>query len=650
MKEKLFSLVGFSPSRDSIKTEVLSGFTTFATMSYILALLPAMLVPLAASGYPVGSAFSAVILATIVGTLLMAFLARRPFGQAPGLTLNLFFIETVCLSMGYPWQFGLTAVLIEGLLFTLLCLSSLRNVVFDMLPISVKHGIAVGIGCFVAMIGFKNSGLLGSGTLFNHIETLTSSSSLLFVLGLILVGVFTAMRVRAGLLLTIVIITLLGIPLGVTSLPDSLFSMPASPAPLLFQFSWDSLLLPDLWVCVFIMLFFDVFDSLGTIVGIMANAGSIRKNGRIPNMQRIMLSYAIGTVAGACMGCSTVTTYVESAAGVAEGGRTGLSALVTALCFVVSLLLSPLFLTIPAVATAPVMVMAGFYLFGSIRHINLEEPQESMPAFLTILLMPVTGSISDGIIVGMFTYIVLTFINEWGKRHKHMLGLVVLLGAPVGIQAQDIQLHYDFGRNIYSTEEAGRQKVTVTLERFKADAWGAWFYFVDVDMSRRFTESAYTEISREFNLGRQSPFAAHIEYDGGLSRTGSFQQAALLGAAWNGHSPDFSKTYSLQLMYKRYFKSYEYTSAYHSVQLTGVWSTTFARGKCTFSGFIDFWRGEKANGHGLVVMLTEPQFWYNANKHFSVGTEWELSNHFIYNTANDRSFFWNPTLALKWKL
>lgn len=418
MKDKLFSLVGFSPLRDNLRIEVLSGLTTFATMSYILALLPAMLSPLGAQGFPVGSSFTAITLATIVGTLLMAFLARRPFGQAPGLTLNVFFIETVCLSLGYPWQFALTAVFIEGLLFVLLCFSSLRHVIIDMLPTSLKHAIAVGIGFFIAMIGFKNSGVLGSGTLFNHMETITSNSSILFVFGLMLTGVFTVMRVRAGLLLTIAIITVVGIPLGVTTVPDHIFSIPASPTPLLFQFSWDSLLLPDLWVCVLIMLFFDVFDSLGTIVGIMAHAGSIRKNGRIPNMRSIMLSDAIATMTGACMGCSTVTTYVESATGVAEGGRTGLSALITALCFVASLFLSPLFLTIPAAATAPVMVMSGFYLFGSVRHINLTKPEEVMPAFLTILLMPVTGSISDGIIVGLFTYIVLTFITRWGSRWR----------------------------------------------------------------------------------------------------------------------------------------------------------------------------------------------------------------------------------------
>lgn len=235
--------------------------------------------------------------------------------------------------------------------------------------------------------------------------------------------------------------------------------------------------------------------------------------------------------------------------------------------------------------------------------------------------------------------------SEYSMKKLLFSGLLAV--AALTAQAQNVQLHYDLGRNLYSDEEAGRQKVTMTLEQFKADKWGSWFYFVDVDFSRKFVEGAYTEISREFNIGKKG-FAAHVEYDGGLNRFGSFQQSALLGGAWNGHNADFSTTYSVQLMYKRFFKSYNYTNAYHSFQLTGVWSTTFANKKCTFSGFVDLWRGEKANGHGQLVVLAEPQFWYNATEHFSVGTEWEISDNFVYNTYNGKTFFVNPTLAVKW--
>jgi len=233
---------------------------------------------------------------------------------------------------------------------------------------------------------------------------------------------------------------------------------------------------------------------------------------------------------------------------------------------------------------------------------------------------------------------------------KKVFSLVVAALAACTMQAQNIQLHYDFGRNIYTGEEAGRAKVTITLEQFKADKWGSWYYFVDVDLSSHFTESAYTEISREFNLGKKSPFAAHVEFDGGLNRTMSFQQAALAGLAYNGHTADFSKTWSVQLLYKQFFKSYDNTHSYASAQLTGVWGLNFLNNKFRFAGFIDFWRGEKANNHGCLVILSEPQLRYNFNEHFSVGTEWEFSNNFVYNTdpESTKTFFWNPTIGVKW--
>lgn len=229
--------------------------------------------------------------------------------------------------------------------------------------------------------------------------------------------------------------------------------------------------------------------------------------------------------------------------------------------------------------------------------------------------------------------------------------LTVVLMAPMTVFSQNVQLHYDFGRNIYTGEEAGRQKVTATLEQFKADEWGSWYYFVDFDFNRKEMKSAYTEISREFNLGKQSPFAVHVEYDGGLASTvGSYQQAALLGGAYNGHNADFSKTWSVQLLYKQFFKDANTNKAYSSFQLTGVWGLNFFDKKLTFAGFIDFWRGEKANGHGCLVILTEPQLWYNFNQHLSIGTEWEFSDNFVFNTdlESNKTFFWNPTVAVKW--
>jgi hypothetical protein len=233
---------------------------------------------------------------------------------------------------------------------------------------------------------------------------------------------------------------------------------------------------------------------------------------------------------------------------------------------------------------------------------------------------------------------------------KKFLTLTLLSVLSMAAGAQNIQFHYDFGRNLYPNAEAGRPKVTITLEQYKADRLGSWFYFCDLDLSRKFFQGAYAEISREFNLGKNSPFAAHLEYNGGMNRGGSFQHAALVGAAWNGHNSDYTTTYSVQLMYKQFFESYAGTRSYASAQLTGVWGLNFLDRKLTFLGFIDFWRGEKANGDGCLVILSEPQLWYNFTEHFSIGTEWEFSNNFVYNTdpTSEKTFFLNPTLGLKW--
>jgi hypothetical protein len=244
---------------------------------------------------------------------------------------------------------------------------------------------------------------------------------------------------------------------------------------------------------------------------------------------------------------------------------------------------------------------------------------------------------------------------------KKIFSIALMAVAALSANAQNIQLHYDFGRNIYNNEEADRQKVTLTLEQFKADDWGSWYYFFDVDLTRKATRSIYTEISREIKLCKDLPLSAHVEYNGGLWHApaignGSYQQAGLAGIAYNGHNADFSKTWSVQALYKHFLKSYEGTRSYPSFQLTGVWGLNFLDNKLTFSGFIDLWRGEKgANygdkaGHGMLVILTEPQLWYNVNKHFSVGTEVEISDNFIVNYYNDKTFFVNPTLAVKWNL
>jgi len=233
--------------------------------------------------------------------------------------------------------------------------------------------------------------------------------------------------------------------------------------------------------------------------------------------------------------------------------------------------------------------------------------------------------------------------------------MLLISFASVATVAQNIQLHYDLGNKIYTKEEGLRQNFTITVENFSADKLGTWFYFVDIDFTSRFTEGAYTEISREFTLGKQSPFAVHLEYDGGLNRFGSFQQAALIGGAWNGHSADYTSIYTVALLYKQYFKSYDTTRNYPSIQLMSTWNILFAGGALSFSGFIDLWRGEKSDGSGQLVMLTEPQIWFNLKTlpfmkdlNLSVGSEVEMSYNFIYNTYSGKQFFVNPTLAVKW--
>mgnify|MGYP002619888203 CR=1 FL=1 len=422
MKDKLYRLVGFSRQRHSVRDEVIAGVTTFVTMAYILALNPQLYAPLAEMGMPVDSIFTSTALAAVAGSLLMAFYAKMPFGSAPGLTLNIFFVNTVCLTLGYPWQFAMTAVLIEGVLFAALCLSGLRYVIFDILPKSLRYSIAVGIGFVIAKVGLKQGGLsLADNSIFGHLELLLEPQVMLFIFGLLLTGTMTMLRVRGSLLIGILGTTLIGIPLGVTHLPhmSEVLQLPPSPVPLMCQFDWTDVLTPDMFVCVLTMLFFDVFDTLGTTMGVMAYSGMVRKDGRIPHMTQIMLGDAMATTTGACIGTSSVTVYVESVAGVAQGGRTGMTALVVALCFVVSLFTAPLFLSIPAAATAPVMIIAGFYLFSSIRYIDLNNVVEAVPSFITIMIMPAMDSIADGILIGVGSYALLSVIDSLLHRKRY---------------------------------------------------------------------------------------------------------------------------------------------------------------------------------------------------------------------------------------
>lgn len=401
MLQKLF---GFDPNVHSIKTEILAGVTTFLTMAYILALSPNVL---AAAGMDKGALFTSTVISTVLATLLMAIYAKLPFSLAPGVGLNAFFAYTVCLTMGYTWQFALTAVLLEGLIFIILTITNVREQIVNALPKSLQYAISAGIGLFIAFIGMQNSQIIvnNDATLVS-LGDITQVPAMLGMIGLLVTSVLLILRVRGALLLGILITTLIGIPLGITDL-SGLVGMPPSVEPILFKFEFDKIFTTEMAFVVFTFLFVDIFDTIGTLVGVSTRAGMVDKNGRIPHLKKAFLVDAVGTTAGAMVGTSTVTTFVESASGVAEGGRTGLTSFTTAICFIIALFLAPFFLSVPGAATAPVLILVGLMMMSQVQKIDFANYSESIPAFLCIVMMPLSYSISEGIALGMIAYVLL---------------------------------------------------------------------------------------------------------------------------------------------------------------------------------------------------------------------------------------------------
>ncbi|WP_027940264.1 NCS2 family permease [Anaerobiospirillum succiniciproducens] len=401
MLQKLF---GFDPNVHSVKTEILAGVTTFLTMAYILALSPNVL---AAAGMDKGALFTSTVISTVLATLLMAIYAKLPFSLAPGVGLNAFFAYTVCLTMGYTWQFALTAVLLEGLIFIVLTITNVREQIVNALPMSLKYAISAGIGLFIAFIGMQNSQIIvnNDATLVS-LGDITQGPAMLGMIGLLVTSVLLILRVRGALLLGILITTVIGIPLGITDL-SGLVGMPPSVEPILFKFEFDKIFTTEMAFVVFTFLFVDIFDTIGTLVGVSTRAGMVDKNGRIPHLKKAFLVDAVGTTAGAMVGTSTVTTFVESASGVAEGGRTGLTSFTTAICFIIALFLAPFFLSVPGAATAPVLILVGLMMMSQVQKIDFANYSESIPAFLCIVMMPLSYSISEGIALGMIAYVLL---------------------------------------------------------------------------------------------------------------------------------------------------------------------------------------------------------------------------------------------------
>ena len=418
MLQKLF---GFVPSSMTVKREVIAGITTFLTMAYILAVNPSIL---SDAGMDKGAVFTATVISSVLATLVMAMYAKLPFALAPGMGLNAFFAYTVVLTMGYSWQFALTAVFIEGIIFILLTLTGLRQKIVDSMPLVLRRAISPGIGFFIAFIGLKNAGIVSaSPATFVTMGNLHDPAVLLAAFGILLSAVLLIKKVTGALLIGILVTTVIGIPLGVTHF-TSVLDVPPSIAPIVMKFEWHNVLSFDMAICVLTFLFIDMFDTIGTLLGVSHRAGMVDEKGNIPHLTEAFMADAIGTAAGAMLGTSTVTTYVESASGVNAGGRSGLTSFTTAICFVLALFLAPLFLAIPAQATAPALGLVGVMMMTDVSKLHLGDFADAVPAFVCIALMPLTYSISDGILMGLITYVLLRLFA--GRYRELKLGMIVL--------------------------------------------------------------------------------------------------------------------------------------------------------------------------------------------------------------------------------
>lgn len=410
--EKFFKL---KERGTTVNREIVGGITTFLAMSYILAVNPGIL---SASGLNWGSVFTATAISAAVGTLVMAFCANLPVALAPGLGLNAFFTYTVVLGMGCTPAFALTAVLLEGALFIILSLFGIREAIIKSIPLSLRKAVAVGIGLFIALIGLTNAGITSgdTGTLIGFVNFNGGhATAIVAVLGLLITIALYILKVPGNILLGIIITTLIGIPFGVTSIPENFKPLSAPAAPHLFMFEWNSVLTIKFFIVFFTFLFTDLFDTIGTLLGVAEQANLKDKNGNVKNAKGALMSDAVATVVGACLGTSTVTSFVESSSGVAAGARTGLASVVTALLFLVALFLSPLFALIPAAATAPALIFVGYLMMMSVTSIDFKDPTEGIPTFITIMTMPFAYSISKGISFGIISYVLCKLFARKGK-------------------------------------------------------------------------------------------------------------------------------------------------------------------------------------------------------------------------------------------
>lgn len=453
MLEKLFKL---KENKTTVKTEVLAGITTFMTMAYILAVNPSTMTAFnGAKGYtgtfmnPNGVFFGTAIAAAI-GCFLMAFLANYPFGLAPGMGLNAYFCWTVVVNLGFSWEEALAAVFVEGIIFVILSLTNVREAIFNAIPKTLKHAVSCGIGLFIAFIGLQNAGIVenNENTLlqFHKFHSIkggfnqTDINAILAMVGIILIAILLIKKVKGGILVGILITWILGCVLQLTGvykvdvdqnffsmLPD--FTSPAKISSLgdvAFKLDFSRVLSGSFVVAVFAFLFVDMFDTLGTLIGVSSKADMLDENGKLPKIKGALFADSIATIIGALFGVSTTTTYVESATGVSEGGRTGLTAVTTGILFAVSILLAPIFTAIPSCATAPALVIVGFYMMASVLAIDFNDMTEAIPAFICIIAMPFFYSISEGIALGMISYVLINVISGKAKEKKISLLMYVL--------------------------------------------------------------------------------------------------------------------------------------------------------------------------------------------------------------------------------
>lgn len=421
--EKAF---GFNPSTMQLKTELIAGATTFLTMSYVLAVNPAVL---SATGMDRGALFTSTAIVSAIATLLLAIMAKLPFAQAPSMGLNAFFAYTMCQAMGYTWQQGLAIMLVEGVVFIIITFFNIREMILNSIPETLRYAISAGIGMFIAFIGLKNAGIIVAkqGT-FVGLGQFTPTC-LLGIFAILTSGILMARNVKGSLFWSIILTTIVGIPFGVTSLPGNWIpvSMPQDLSPIFCKFTFDGIINLKTFLVIFSLLIVNIFDTIGTLMGLAEKTGIVRPDGSIPHVKEAMMSDAIGTTCGAFFGSSTITTYVESASGIAEGGKSGVTSFTVSMFFLIALFLSPVFLLIPSAATSGALVMVGVLMLDSIKEIDLKDLSESFPAFITMITMVLTYSIADGICLGILSYVFIKlFTGKYSQLNPTLCVLSVL--------------------------------------------------------------------------------------------------------------------------------------------------------------------------------------------------------------------------------